>query len=91
VGAPVVLYDTTLRDGTQGENITLSLADKLRVARMLDEGRGCEDVVTQLLAARSAIDRIAKAEAAAAGAPREPLIERSPDPHGPHDQQAELV
>ena len=35
--APVVLYDTTLRDGTQGENITLSLADKLRVARMLDE------------------------------------------------------
>jgi 2-isopropylmalate synthase len=36
-GSPVVLYDTTLRDGTQGENITLSLADKLRVARMLDE------------------------------------------------------
>ena len=34
---PVVLYDTTMRDGTQGENITLSLADKLRVARMLDE------------------------------------------------------
>jgi 2-isopropylmalate synthase len=34
---PVVLYDTTLRDGTQGENITLSLADKIRVARMLDE------------------------------------------------------
>ena len=34
---PVTLYDTTLRDGTQGENITLSLQDKLRVARMLDE------------------------------------------------------
>ncbi len=34
---PITLYDTTLRDGTQGENITLSLADKLRVARMLDE------------------------------------------------------
>jgi 2-isopropylmalate synthase len=34
---PVVLYDTTLRDGTQGENITLSLTDKIRVARMLDE------------------------------------------------------
>ncbi len=34
---PVILYDTTLRDGTQGENITLSLADKIRVARMLDE------------------------------------------------------
>ncbi len=37
IDQPVVLYDTTLRDGTQGENITLSLADKLRVARMLDE------------------------------------------------------
>ncbi len=36
-GAPVVCYDTTLRDGTQGENIVLSLADKLRIARMLDE------------------------------------------------------
>ncbi len=34
---PVILYDTTLRDGTQGENITLSLADKLRIARLLDE------------------------------------------------------
>jgi 2-isopropylmalate synthase len=34
---PVTIYDTTLRDGTQGENITLSLADKLRIARMLDE------------------------------------------------------
>lgn len=34
---PVTLYDTTLRDGTQGENITLSLADKVRIARMLDE------------------------------------------------------
>ena len=37
IDVPVVLYDTTLRDGTQGENITLSLADKLRVARLLDE------------------------------------------------------
>src|SRR5207249_9301602 len=34
---PVALYDTTLRDGTQGENITLSLADKLRIARLLDD------------------------------------------------------
>jgi 2-isopropylmalate synthase len=34
---PVILYDTTLRDGTQGENITLSLSDKIRIARMLDE------------------------------------------------------
>ncbi len=34
---PVILYDTTLRDGTQGEGLVLSLADKLKIARRLDE------------------------------------------------------
>jgi 2-isopropylmalate synthase len=34
---PVILYDTTLRDGTQGEQISLSAEDKLRIARKLDE------------------------------------------------------
>ncbi len=33
----VQLYDTTLRDGTQREGLSLSAADKIRVARMLDE------------------------------------------------------
>jgi 2-isopropylmalate synthase len=33
----VDLYDTTLRDGTQREGISLSVADKLRVARAMDE------------------------------------------------------
>jgi len=33
----VSLYDTTLRDGCQGEDIALTLADKLRVAERLDE------------------------------------------------------
>jgi 2-isopropylmalate synthase len=33
----VQLYDTTLRDGTQREGLVLSLADKLRIARRLDE------------------------------------------------------
>jgi 2-isopropylmalate synthase len=32
----VTLYDTTLRDGTQGEGINLSLADKIRIAERLD-------------------------------------------------------
>jgi 2-isopropylmalate synthase len=32
----VDLYDTTLRDGTQREGITLSVEDKLRVARAMD-------------------------------------------------------
>ncbi len=33
----VQLYDTTLRDGTQREGISLSCEDKLRIARRLDE------------------------------------------------------
>ena len=32
----VEIYDTTLRDGTQGAGISLSVADKLRIAERLD-------------------------------------------------------
>ncbi len=32
----VTLYDTTLRDGTQGEGISFSVLDKLRIAEKLD-------------------------------------------------------
>jgi len=32
----IFIYDTTLRDGTQGDQITLSAEDKLRIARKLD-------------------------------------------------------
>lgn len=32
----VLIYDTTLRDGTQREGISLSVADKLRIAQRLD-------------------------------------------------------
>ncbi|MBL8161437.1 MAG: citramalate synthase, partial [Anaerolineae bacterium] len=32
----VAIYDTTLRDGTQREGISLSVADKLKVTRLLD-------------------------------------------------------
>ena len=31
------IYDTTLRDGSQGEGISLSLDDKLKIARKLDQ------------------------------------------------------
>jgi 2-isopropylmalate synthase len=36
-GDRVAIYDTTLRDGTQREGISLSCEDKLRIARRLDD------------------------------------------------------
>ena len=33
----IQIYDTTLRDGTQGEGVSLSLHDKLQITRRLDE------------------------------------------------------
>jgi len=37
MSARIELYDTTLRDGTQMEGISLSVEDKLKIARKLDE------------------------------------------------------
>ncbi|MBF0110988.1 MAG: citramalate synthase [Magnetococcales bacterium] len=36
-GPKIAIYDTTLRDGSQGEGILLSLEDKLRIAERLDD------------------------------------------------------
>jgi len=33
----VVLYDTSLRDGTQGEDVQMSVADKLTIAQLIDD------------------------------------------------------
>ena len=33
----ILIYDTTLRDGCQAEGVSLTLEDKLEVARRLDE------------------------------------------------------
>jgi 2-isopropylmalate synthase len=33
----IILYDTTLRDGTQGEQVNISAEDKMKIARKLDE------------------------------------------------------
>src|SRR5437764_15028222 len=32
----ITIYDTTLRDGAQGEGLSLSVADKLKIATKLD-------------------------------------------------------
>lgn len=37
MSANIFIYDTTLRDGTQREGLSLSLQDKLKIARKLDE------------------------------------------------------
>ncbi len=34
---PILLYDTTLRDGTQGENISFTAKEKIQIAQRLDE------------------------------------------------------
>jgi len=34
---PILLYDTTLRDGTQGENISFTAKEKIQVAKRLDD------------------------------------------------------
>src|SRR6056297_2973105 len=39
----IEIYDTTLRDGSQGEGVSFSLHDKLMIARRLDE-LGCDFV-----------------------------------------------
>jgi 2-isopropylmalate synthase len=36
-GSPIQLYDATLRDGMQGEGMSLSADEKLRIAQRLDE------------------------------------------------------
>ena len=33
----IVIYDTTLRDGTQAENFNLSVEDKIRISLKLDQ------------------------------------------------------
>ncbi len=34
---PILIYDTTLRDGTQGENVNFSAEEKIKIALRLDD------------------------------------------------------
>src|SRR3954465_14316285 len=94
---PVLLYDTTLRDGTQREGLIVSLADKLKIARHLDEfgfpyveggwpGSNPKDAEF-FAAARSMTFRTAKL--AAFGSTRHRLSTPADDAHLPAPPRAE--
>src|SRR5438309_6669385 len=84
----VEIFDTTLRDGTQREGISLSVADKLRIAERLDglgvafiEGGwpGSNPKDAEFFA-RARTRSFAHAEIVAFGATRRPSLRAADDP-----------
>ncbi len=84
---PILIYDTTLRDGTQGENITFTADEKLKIAKRLDDmgihyieggwpGSNPRDMRFFELAKRETFSR---ARIAAFGATRKPGIAAAAD------------
>jgi 2-isopropylmalate synthase len=86
---PILIYDTTLRDGTQGENITFTADEKLKIAKRLDEmgihyieggwpGSNPRDIRFFDLAKR---ERFKTARITAFGSTRKPGINAADDPN----------
>jgi 2-isopropylmalate synthase len=86
---PILIYDTTLRDGTQGENINFSSKEKVKIAKKLDElgvhyveggwpGSNHRDVRFFELAQK---ERFANTRITAFGATRKPGIQPADDPN----------
>jgi 2-isopropylmalate synthase len=84
----IQLYDATLRDGMQGEGMSLSAAEKVRVARKLDElgiplieaGFPASNPKERELFELLAGERFAQAEIAAFGMTRRRGVEAAQDP-----------
>lgn len=85
----VDLYDTTLRDGTQGEDVAFSVADKVRIAHRLDDlgvryieggwpGSNPRDIDFFAAAKR---ERLATARISAFGSTRRPRLRPEEDPN----------
>jgi 2-isopropylmalate synthase len=86
---PILIYDTTLRDGTQGENVTFTADEKLKIAIRLDEmgihyieggwpGSNPRDIRFFDLAKR---EKFKTARITAFGSTRKPGIDAADDPN----------
>jgi 2-isopropylmalate synthase len=89
MGEPLIIYDTTLRDGAQKEGISFSVEDKLRIAQRLDrlgvhliEGGwpGASPKDREFFAAARDLP-LATARLAAFGATRRPGVRPEEDPN----------
>jgi 2-isopropylmalate synthase len=84
----VLLYDTTLRDGMQGEGMSLSVGEKVRVAHALDElgvhlveaGFPASNPKEAALFEALARERFERAEVAAFGMTRRRGVRAEDDP-----------
>jgi 2-isopropylmalate synthase len=86
---PILLYDTTLRDGTQGENISFSAKEKIQIAKRLADfgihyieggwpGSNPRDMEFFDLAQKTKFEN---ARITAFGSTRKPRIDPSDDPN----------